>query len=45
MIALAMVPKADVSETLFDEANIPINEIIVGKAASSWEDREESKSV
>ncbi len=28
-VALVMVPKADISETLFDEANIPTNEIVV----------------
>jgi hypothetical protein len=37
VIALVMVPKADISETLFDEANTPINEFVVEKAASSWE--------
>jgi hypothetical protein len=37
VIALEMVPKPDISETLFDEANTPINEIVVEKAASSWE--------
>lgn len=40
MVALVMVPRADISETPFDEANTPINEIIVEKAASSWEDRQ-----
>ena len=40
LIALVMVPTADISETLFDEANTPINEIVVEKAASSWEDRQ-----
>ena len=39
MLALVMVPREDISETPFDEANTPINEIIVEKAASSWEDR------
>ena len=40
MVALLMVPKADISETPFDEANTPTNEIIVEKAASSGEDRQ-----
>ena len=39
-VALVMVPKADISETLFDEANTPTNEIVVAKAASSWEHRQ-----
>jgi hypothetical protein len=39
IVALVMVPKADISETLFDEANIPTNEIVVEKAASSCEHR------
>ena len=39
-VALVMVPKADISETLFDEANTPTNEIVVEKAASSWEHRQ-----
>jgi len=39
-VALVMVQKADISETLFDEANTPTNEIVVEKAASSWEDRQ-----
>jgi hypothetical protein len=39
-VALVMVPKADIPETLFDEANIPTNEIVVEKAASSWERRQ-----
>ena len=34
LIALVMVPTADISETLFDEGNTPINEIVVEKAAS-----------
>ena len=34
-VALVMVPKADIPETLFDEANTPTNEIVVEKAASS----------
>jgi hypothetical protein len=38
MVALVMVPTADISETPFDEANSPINEVIVEKAASSGED-------
>ena len=39
-VALVMVPKADISETLFDEANTPTNEIVVEKAASSREHRQ-----
>jgi hypothetical protein len=38
-VVLVMVPKADISETLFDEANTPTNEIVVEKAASSCEHR------
>ena len=30
-LAMMMVPKADISETLFDEANTPTNEIVVEK--------------
>jgi hypothetical protein len=40
MVALIMVPQADISETLFDEANIPINEIAIENAAFSWEYRQ-----
>ena len=36
-VTLMMVPKADISETPFDEAHTPTNEIVVTKAASSWE--------
>jgi hypothetical protein len=44
-VALVMVPKADISETLFDEANTPTNEIVVvDKAASSWEYRQSDPS-
>jgi hypothetical protein len=39
-VALVMVPKADIPETLFDEANTPTNEIVVQKAAFSWEVRQ-----
>jgi hypothetical protein len=39
-VAIVIVPKADIRETLFDEANTPTNEIVVQKAASSWEDRQ-----
>ena len=39
-VALVMVPKADIPETLFDESNTPTNEIVVQKAASSWEYRQ-----
>jgi hypothetical protein len=38
-LAVMMVPKADISETLFDEANTQTNEIVVEKAASAWEHR------
>jgi hypothetical protein len=38
-VALLMVPKVDVPETLFDEANTPTNEMAVVKAASSLEYR------
>jgi len=40
-VALVMVPmpKADIPETLFDEANTPTNEIVVEKAAFAWEHR------
>jgi hypothetical protein len=37
MVALLMVPMADISETLFDETNTPINEIVFQQVASSWE--------
>jgi hypothetical protein len=40
MVALVMVAKVDISETLFDEANIPINEIAIENAAFSWEHRQ-----
>ena len=39
-VVLVMLPKADIPETLFDEANTPTNEIVVQKAASSWEYRQ-----
>ena|ERR1700716_2077944 len=39
-VVLVMVPKADIPETLFDEANTPTNEIVVETAASSWEYRQ-----
>jgi hypothetical protein len=39
-VALTMVPKEDIPETLFDEANTPTNEMVVEKAASSWEYRQ-----
>ena len=39
-VALVMVPKADISETAFDETNTPTNEIVVEKAASSREHRQ-----
>jgi hypothetical protein len=40
IVALVMVPKADIPETLFDEANTPTNDTVVEKAASSWEYRQ-----
>jgi len=39
-VAMVMVPTADIPETLLDEANTPANEIVVEKAASSWEHRQ-----
>ncbi len=39
-IALVLVPKADILETPFDEANTPTNEIVVKKDASFWEHRQ-----
>ncbi len=39
-VALVMVPKADIPETLFDEAGTSTNEMVVEKAASSWEYRQ-----
>ena len=39
-VALLMVPKADIPETPFDEANTPTNEMVVVKAASSIEHRQ-----
>ena len=39
-VALALVPKADILETPFDEANTPTNEIVVKKDASLWEHRQ-----
>jgi hypothetical protein len=38
-IGLVMVPKTDIPETLFDEANTPTNEMVVGQPASSLENR------
>jgi hypothetical protein len=38
-LAVVMVPKADIPETLSDEANPPTSEIVVEKAASAGEDR------
>ena len=34
MLALVMVPRPDIPETLFDEANTSTNEIVAEKAAS-----------
>lgn len=39
-VALVMVPKRDIPETPFDEANTPTNEMVVLKAASSLEYRQ-----
>ena len=39
-LAMMMVPKADISETLFDEANTPTNEIVVEKTATLCEPRQ-----
>ena len=39
-VVLVMLPKADIPETLFDEANTPTNEIVVQKAPSAWEYRQ-----
>ncbi len=38
-VALLMVPKVDVPETLFDESNTPTNEMVVVKAVSWLEYR------
>jgi hypothetical protein len=39
-VALVLVPKADILETPFDEANTPTNEIVVEKTASLCEPRQ-----
>ena len=39
-VTLLMVPKADIPETPFDEANTQTNEMVVVKAASSLEHRQ-----
>jgi hypothetical protein len=39
-VALALVPKADILETPFDEANTPTNEIVLEKTASLCEPRQ-----
>src|ERR1700751_2352041 len=39
-VALVMVPKADIPETPFDEANTSTNEVLVEKAASEWESQQ-----
>src|ERR1700746_11634 len=39
-VTLLMVPKADIPETPFDEANSQTNEMVVVKAASSLEHRQ-----
>lgn len=39
-VALVMVPKRDIPETPFDEANTPTNEMVVLKADSSVEYRQ-----
>jgi hypothetical protein len=40
VLVVMMVPKADILETPFDEANTPTNEIVVEKTASLCEPRE-----
>jgi len=40
VVLVLMVPKADVPETQFDEANTSTNEIVAQKDASSWEYRQ-----
>jgi hypothetical protein len=37
VVAFEMLPKADIPETLFDEANTPTNEMVVQEAVSSRE--------
>ena len=39
-VVLALVPKADILETPFDEANTSTNELLVEKAASEWESQQ-----
>jgi len=39
-VALVLVPKTDILETPFDEANTPTNEIVVEKTASLCEPRQ-----
>ena len=39
-VALVLVPKADILETPFDEANTPTNEMVVENTASSCEPRQ-----
>jgi hypothetical protein len=39
-VTLMMVPKVDILETPFDEANTPTNEIVVEKTASLCEPRQ-----
>ena len=39
-VALTLVPKADILETPFDEANTPTNEMVVENTASSCEPRQ-----
>jgi hypothetical protein len=39
-VALILVPKADILETPFDEANTPTNEMVVENTASSCEPRQ-----
>jgi hypothetical protein len=36
-IALAFLPKEDIPETQFDEANTPTNEMVVENTTRSWE--------
>jgi len=39
VVALVMMPKPDLPETLLDESNTPTTEAVVQKAASLWEYR------
>jgi hypothetical protein len=39
-VAAVMMPMADISETLLDEPNTPINQIVVGNPAALWDHRQ-----